>query len=336
MKTNLLKSYAWVLHILFWSVIILPDYIIGEEGHISQFPKFISKDGHFLLIFYFNYLILVPKLLNKGKIWKYSILTLLLTLVSFSIMYYALVFYYNMSDYSIESWGSNYIMNFDLTIVYIVMSIFARSYIDLRKVVKREFKLRHQKVQVELNYLKLQLNPHFLFNNLNNIYSLCVKKDDNAPLMVSSLSDMMRNYVNYSKLSKISLDKEIETINNFISFQMLKEPMSANIDVYIEGDVCDYQITPLLLINFVENAFKHSDIFHSETAFISIACVLDEAMNLEFIVENSVFEDIGNEAIGTGNTNIKRQLDLIYMDRYKLYQTNKDGCYRLELNIMAN
>jgi len=215
------------------------------------------------------------------------------------------------------------------------MSIFARSYIDLRKVVKREFKLRHQKVQVELNYLKLQLNPHFLFNNLNNIYSLCVNKDDNAPLMVARLSGMMRNYVNYSKLSKISLDKEIDTINNFISFQKLKKPMSSNIDVYIEGDVSDYQIIPLVLVNFVENAFKHSDIFHSDRSYISISFVLDEFMNLMFLVENSVFEYKNNKSIGIGNVNIKRQLDLAYEDRFSLHQTIENGCYSVKLNIMA-
>ncbi|WP_164977480.1 sensor histidine kinase [Ancylomarina salipaludis] len=239
----------------------------------------------------------------------------------------------DMFEWNTRGYLKNYSYNIPSILYYSVIAVFARSYYDLQNSLEREYQLKNEKITTELNYLKSQIDPHFFFNNLNNIYSMAIKKDENITVMISRLSDMMRSYIYNSRLSKISLDKEIDFIENFVYFQLLKKPKSTDIDVYSDGYINDYFITPMLLINFVENAFKHSNIFHNTEASISINCFVDESKNLEFQVENTIYNLPNHSVSGIGNENTKRRLELLYPGRYKLIENINDNIYSIVLKI---
>lgn len=326
-----------LLHIILWSILIAPSYLFVDTTGIDNYLQLMNSEHLFTVsLFYINYFLLVPFLLNRKRYVIYLLSLFFTSVLAFCVMYSFRMCIEDGLCLDYSSYLRNYSQNLNTILLYSVVSIFARSYVDWQKGMEREFKLKNEKIGAELAYLKNQIDPHFFFNNLNNLYSLCLNKDENAAVMVSRLSDMMRAYMNNSKLSEIALDEEIEFIKNFIRFQLLKRPKSSDIDLYTEGNLKEYKIAPLLLINFVENAFKHSNIFHDKNARILINCLLDNQNNLEFQVENTIYSHPNESVAGIGNKNTKRQLDLIYKDRYSLIEEKGESNYKLVLNILNN
>ncbi len=323
-----------LLHFILWCILILPPYLFVDKVVLANnYKQFISENLFSLAIFYLNYFLLVSHFVSWKKIVIYLLFLAIISFFCFSIMLGYQLYVKDIFVWNTKGYLKNYTYNIPSILYYSVIAVFARSYYDLQKSLKREYQLKNEKISTELNYLKSQIDPHFFFNNLNNIYSLAVKKDENITVMISRLSDMMRSYIFNSRLSKISLEKEIDFIENFVYFQLLKKPKSTDIDVYSEGNLSDCFITPMLLINFVENAFKHSNIFHNPEASISINCFVDESKNLEFQVENTIYELPNQSVSGIGNTNTKRRLDLLYPDRYKLIEETHANMYSVVLKI---
>lgn len=158
--------------------------------------------------------------------------------------------------------------------------------------------------------------------------------------MVLELSDTMRRYMNSSKLDKIPILQEIDNIKQYIKFQLLKSPKSDLVDFYTEGDFEGHEIAPLILMNFVENAFKHSNLSHNEEGYINIECILEENKNnaeeeiLNFNVINSIGANNNVSISNIGNSSIKRLLELAYPNRYKLDTTHTQDEYIVKLTII--
>ncbi|MGE4586709.1 MAG: sensor histidine kinase, partial [Mangrovibacterium sp.] len=147
----------------------------------------------------------------------------------------------------------------------------ARYLIEKEKKTKLEIgELRKEKAESELKFLKTQINPHFLFNALNNIYTMTYIRDNSASEKIAMLSDMLR-YILYDCGSDfISLDKEIKYIRNYIEFQQLKTENKQNITFLCQAENGNYQLAPMLLIPFIENGFNHSRIEMESSAFVTI------------------------------------------------------------------
>ncbi|MCB0528764.1 MAG: histidine kinase [Saprospiraceae bacterium] len=194
---------------------------------------------------------------------------------------------------------------------------------------------RNEKLEAELKFLKSQINPHFLFNALNNIYTLTVIKSDQAPENLLKLSGMLRYMLYECKADRVPLRKEIEYLKHFIDLHLLKDSRGLNVETDFDESRPELNIAPMLLIPFVENAFKHSKVEDLTHGWIKIALrTFDD--RLEFDVENSVPETAftKDSAGGIGLNNVRRQLELLYPGRHELRIDPGPGSFSVNLKIM--
>ena len=199
---------------------------------------------------------------------------------------------------------------------------------------RETIRLRNEKLETEMKFLKSQINPHFLFNTLNNIYTLTVIKSDDAPEQLLKLSGMLRYMLYECNTDRVPLQKEVDYIRNYIDLKRLKDSRGLNIEVDLPEQTSDLQIAPLLFIPFVENAFKHSKVEDLEKGWIKIR-LITENRKVSLVVENSIPEnDYTKDVVGgIGLKNIERQLELTYPDRHELKMQAVDGIFRVALVI---
>ena len=191
------------------------------------------------------------------------------------------------------------------------------------------------KLKTELGLLKNQINPHFLFNTLNNIYGLAFLKDGRAETMVAKLSGIMRYMLQEGAKDKVSLQKEKELISQYLELERLKHERELNIDFYHEGIEDSLQFPPMILINFVENCFKHGDIGTNPDGWIRISMVVEDG-KLIFTSTNSTqprIEKILYEQQGIGLTNSRKLLAAYYPEKHELKTLLEAETFTLELKI---
>jgi LytS/YehU family sensor histidine kinase len=191
--------------------------------------------------------------------------------------------------------------------------------------------LENENLIAELAFLKSQINPHFLFNSLNNIYSLAYQKSEKTPEAILKLSEIMRYMLYESNEDKVELSNEIRYLENYIELQKLRFKDNIYIKFEINGDLLGLMITPLVLISFVENAFKHGIATDSENP-ISISLNLSDGKLLFHVsnIKSSMNKDITG---GIGLQNVQRRLSLIYKDRYRLQIDDTNDIYNCELYL---
>jgi len=198
----------------------------------------------------------------------------------------------------------------------------------------QEIEAKH--IQTELELLKAQINPHFLFNTLNNLYGMALKKDKATADGIAGLSHLMRYMIYDSKAEKIRLDKEAEQIRRLINLQMLRfeEDDKIDIDFKVEGDTKNIQIPPMLMIPFVENAFKHG-IALSTRSFVHIHLKASNTV-IRFQVNNSLHpqqKEKPETESGLGLQNVKRRLELLFPDSHELSVQKNDKTFEVDLTI---
>jgi len=199
---------------------------------------------------------------------------------------------------------------------------------------KKYLELNEQKKTAELSALKNQLNPHFLFNTLNNLYALSLKKSDKAPEVISKLSDIL-DYMLYRCNDKyVPLHKEIELIENYIELEKVRYGNRANISFKFDVKE-EVKIAPLILLSFVENAFKHgvSQEINEATIDIDLKASSDQ---ISFLITNSiprVSEESRAESNSIGLKNVRKQLELIYNDSYELKTNRTQDTYHVQLKV---
>ncbi|NAS13319.1 sensor histidine kinase [Poritiphilus flavus] len=226
-----------------------------------------------------------------------------------------------------------------LDLLFVVSLVLIIKFIQLQTLQESKNKeLTKQKLEAELNYLKHQLQPHFLFNTLNNLYGMIITKDENAGEIVLKLSDILSYMLYNSNDKEISLEKELESLANYIELEKLRYGKELTVSYEVTGSPQDHKIAPLILISFVENAFKHGPSDVLVDSWIRIAVhIEDEQMRFE--VENSMEtlavdkdEKQGRVVSGIGLSNIEKRLELIYGDSYELHISEGDT-YKVELTI---
>jgi LytS/YehU family sensor histidine kinase len=190
------------------------------------------------------------------------------------------------------------------------------------------------KAQNELSNLKAQINPHFLFNNLNTIYSMASKNDKKTKEVILQLSDFLR-YVLYDTASEfIPLEKEVEIIKTYVELQKARiNPEITTVNLTVEGDFKEKRITPLLLLPLAENCFKHG--VGKGPGSIELYIGL-KGKRLHFMTENAVAireSDGEGEKGGIGINNVEKRLNMLYPDRHTLHYVEKEGLWKLEMFI---
>jgi LytS/YehU family sensor histidine kinase len=209
----------------------------------------------------------------------------------------------------------------------------AKLFYDNFKLKQTTQKLRLEKQEAELNYLKSQTNPHFLFNTLNNIYSLARDKSDLAPESILRLSKILRFMLYETGGAFISIEKELKIINDYIALEKLRYDDSLNVSFKYEIEDMKQPIPPLLLIPLVENAFKHGVSETRNKPFLDIHLTANQ-QQLEFVIINST-EKLSGEGIveeNIGLSNLRRQLELLYKD-YNLSIQRSESVFSAKLKI---
>jgi LytS/YehU family sensor histidine kinase len=198
---------------------------------------------------------------------------------------------------------------------------------------KMTTELRREQLQTELKFLKSQINPHFLFNSLNNLYALTLSKSDAAPEVVLRLSNILRYILYESSDGQVSIAKEMQHVNDYVAIERLRLGDAVRIDVDIDEDLKEEMVEPMLFLTLVENAFKHSEQVLPEKRYIRIhAKGLTDGFR--FLIENSFNPSKKSEEMGgIGLVNIKKRLNLIYPNNHDLKSSTTDGVYRVDLII---
>ena len=201
---------------------------------------------------------------------------------------------------------------------------------------KEATEFRNEKLEAELKFLKSQINPHFLFNALNNIYALTVIKSDQAPDNLLKLSGMLRYMLYECKADRVPLQKEIEYLRHFIDLNLLKDSRGLNVEVELDESRPNLSIAPMLLIPFVENAFKHSKVEDLTKGWIKIHLETEDNQIL-FRVQNSVPDSAytKDQAGGIGLNNVRRQLELLYPGRHELKIEAGEDVFLVELRVFV-
>lgn len=199
---------------------------------------------------------------------------------------------------------------------------------------QESIELKNEKLASEMKWLRWQMNPHFLFNALNNIYSLTVIKSDKAPENLMALSEMMRYMLYEGSKDRVPLSKEIDYLHRYIDLQQLKDSTGLNIQIDLAPVPSHLEIAPQLLLPFVENAFKHSNIEDLEKGWITIA-LKQEGTTIQFEVKNSIPERRSpkDQQGGLGLANVKRLLTLSYPEKHSLTIEETDQQYSVCLEL---
>ncbi|PIB37268.1 hypothetical protein BFP72_18560 [Reichenbachiella sp. 5M10] len=227
-----------------------------------------------------------------------------------------------------------------LTISSFLALFISAIYFNVRSKKKKDeemLKLRNESLEAESKLLKSQINPHFLFNTLNNLYYLASVKSDLAPQAIQQLSEILRYTIYDSDHAMVPLDKEVAYIEHYIRLQCLKEEGHINqVSFKAEGVDGQLMIAPMLLLPFVENSFKHGNLAESKEAFIEVN-LATRGSKITFHCKNSLSDREGakDKTPGIGMKNVERRLQLVYGVHYDLYVNDSKGIFeiKLELNV---
>ena len=309
-----------VTFIYLWDKGALPGTLVNHPFMIALSNSFCSLVPKMIFSYYVLYYIL-PRLLNNNGDRKKYIALFILTLIITVFTYRAIALFFikpvvykgamNFGPYFSGAWLLNMLMDIGfISGAAIMVKQFRLQLADKEK----EKDLIREKLETELKFLKNQTNPHFLFNTLNNIYALARKKSDDTADVVMKLSKLLRFMLYESKNQQIKICDEIKILDDYIELEKIRYDERLTISFIREIDQEQEMVAPLLLISFVENAFKHGASESRFESFIHLDMKLQEGL-LEFSIENTkepACKNSGSENIGL--TNVRRQLELLYGD----------------------
>jgi two-component system, LytTR family, sensor kinase len=319
------------------AILVFFVFISSKEGGLDEAIIIFVYFGLFnIAIFYLNYLYILPRYLSKRKYLTCAAIIILLVLLS-SLLKYGLAFIHRdvilvrlAEPITFEQY---YIGALFTGLFFVFLSTAFKFSVDWFLNEKVRKNLENEKLTAELAFLRSQINPHFLFNSLNNIYSLAYQKSDKAPEAIMKLSEIMRYMLQESNEPRVSLNREIRYLENYIELQKLRFKGMAFIELNITGGQSDQSIAPLILISFVENAFKHG--IASEPGHpIQINIEIDGSM-LSFDIRNKKSQLNKDESSGIGLSNVRRRLALLYPGKYSLdVEEGRDWYYcKLKLDL---
>jgi two-component system, LytTR family, sensor kinase len=336
------------LHIIFWLVYLLQDIMLQYTWNMNdlslgnQFWRafgtaFIVLPAKLLIVYYFIYRI-IPKLGNV-KVNKLWLITEATVVFIAGLLLFRLLGIYVVSPFMYNNYHPNnffYIRDMLVALLqigYVTAIAIAVKFARLRQEsMERDKLLIKEKLETELKFLRNQTNPHFLMNTLNNIYALARKKSDEAPEAILKLSDLLQFILYKSTSPFISLAEEVEIIEHYLKLEQLRYTERLNICFKKEMDRGAYHISPLLLLPFVENAFKHGISETRFETFIHMRLKVEKG-KLQFEIENSKerVEPV-KEKSKIGLSNVQRQLELTYKD-FKLDVKNEEKTFKVKLAI---
>jgi LytS/YehU family sensor histidine kinase len=227
--------------------------------------------------------------------------------------------------------GQHDIIALIILILMLGMNIGIKLYFKSRHDAKQLIALEKENLEQQLEYLKYQINPHFFMNTLNNIHALVDIDPEKAKNTIVELSKMMRFILYEGNKKGVPLTREFDFIRNYITLMQLRYTDKVEVKVELPTEVPDYELPPLMLITFIENAFKHG-ISYQHDSFVHVKVGLEGA-KLRFLCHNSKADKPNQEKGGVGLTNVKQRLNLIYGNNFTLNIQDNPETYKVELVI---
>lgn len=361
-RSTVFGKKRYLLHIVVWlaGMWYLVKEVIGEGNEGTKvneatvggnYALFIPVIGSLLgaVMVYFFLLFIVPYARYKRQ-KRYLWLGLLLNCAIWMVVVVLCGIIIGL-QYGINA--ETKLQNNDIVLVFMLAAIFSGVtagvffslyyFIDLydqQKELNRYRKVLTEKLEAETNFLKTQINPHFLFNTLNNIYSLALSRSGDAAVITRQLKSLIIYMLQECKRDKVSLEGELEFLKNYINLEKLRnKEEEVDISLQITGDPEGKEIAPLLLVNFIENAFKHGVKAGIEHAFVSInLLIMDHKLSLDMVNSKPNTSQDRSKAVqekggGIGIRNVERRLALLYPHRHKLRISQSPTDYSVYLTI---
>jgi sensor histidine kinase YesM len=328
----------WIYHVLIWLLLVIPQglgstYILKTSTSLYIWNMLV-KDGIVLLIIYVNFFYLIPRFYKKKKWFAYYGCLLVLLAVFMVQVYYWGGYMAERLGYKDEFFLelSFYIFDFarNIVISFLLYGLREKFYQE-----KKMDQVQLEKLTTEVNYLKAQINPHFLFNTLNNLYGMALQKSDKTPEIILRLSKMMDYMLYDTDDARVYLAKDIENLENYISLENIRQGNNAVINYSKEGDAGEQKIVPLLFLPLVENGFKHGVNELIKEAFLNIHLTIT-ASSATLMVKNNYklsHRETTVQRTGIGLVNLQRRLDLFYPGKYLLTVNHTDDTYEAQLTI---
>ena len=334
-------------HTLFWSFsffVLLRIFAYEEEFEKENLIYTFLFHLSLFLVVYINLYWLIPRFLRPGRYITYAVTALLLILLGALLNRFT---FDTLADrifpgyYFISYYRFGEIVQFVFAYFTISMLLkLSKGWFQVNEQARKISRLEQEKLNTELRMLKSQLNPHFLFNSLNNLYALTLEDDPRISEAILQLSGSLRYVLYEADTGSVELEKELEFIRNYVALQSLRSPEDAEIQLslppYCEGE----RIAPLIFLPFIENAFKHGLKGDVRAPYVLISFSL-ENQQLTFRVENNFGKPAadlpkGESEGGVGIANARRRLELLYPGRHQLRITPKTESFVVTLEIILS
>lgn len=326
-------------HLVFWAAYFV--FWILIYGDVSIANAVINASITILIhgtVSYFNIYFLIPRLL-RNKQYLFYIVSVMLS-IGLSILLLSVAFY---TANTISPAVKDNLLDTGFLFANAVSVAYTLGITTSLKLVKQWYERERQtkdlerlNMETELKYLKSQINPHFLFNSLNSLYALTLRKSDEAPNLVLKLSDILR-YVLYEGGTRwVELDKEINYIQSYLDLEKLRNGDRLDITFDVTGSTFGVKIAPMLFLTFIENSFKHGISKKAEGGYVNIQLEVLEN-EVRFSICNSKVDEKeerlnGNQG-GIGLQNVRKRLNLLYPDRHRILITDKRETYCVHVNL---
>lgn len=328
------ERYRWIGHLGFW-LVMYANEIFGITGLIEsdvEVEKVVYRMLINMVVVYMNLYLFIPRFLKKRQLYNYLIWSFASLVIGMYLSYYPFRIFIEWSDY------------LPYTLDYLANTLGILGAAVAFKIIKSNIEnqakindLQRIKTDTELRFLKDQINPHFLFNNLNNIYVQSRKTPELVPESIMQLSELMRYQLYDAAKNSVPLTQEINFLKNYIAVEELrKEHLVA--DVKVSGDTNMVAVAPLIFLAFVENVFKHGDFSDPDNSILKVSWHVTRE-NIVFICQNSRSALIKNKPNGVGGIgleNVRRRLDIHYPDNYQLDTEETEKLYKVHLKIKLN
>ena len=342
---NRYDNFKIASHIIFWFCSIV--FAISAFYVASDYKLVLNSDLvlralipniGFALAVYLNLNILIPKLLKTKNYIFYTFWLLLLLALSAMLIQSIFVYLFKTKSFA-DQFGSMFSSHFFTAAFYVgVTSLFkfVKDWLQLQEMTLKIAQIEREKLEAELNTLKAQLNPHFLFNSLNNIYSLALTNSPKTPDIILKLSDLMRHVLYESRENFIPVKNELDFLTNFIDLQRIRLNNQIDIQYTIGGNIPDKKVIPLLFEPFIDNAFKHGLRNPAPSPYLHISINFQHEKML-FKIENNFNHTKpahSSKNSGIGLKNIERRLEYLYApDEYKYEVSRTDDTFKIQLEV---
>lgn len=340
MSTTVLYKYR-IHHLLFWLMLFtLWYYFRFQDFRTKEQAAFVTllKVVDLAMLVYLTNYVLIPKLVYRKRYFLFALIFILMICATSVFKLYLISGITNMPQFTFFNYQLK-VRIYDNVIPHFLLVSTGAAFkllLDHAKAQKRLGEMAKENAEAELNFLKNQINPHFLFNSLNAVYFLIDKNNTEARSALHKFSDMLRYQLYELKGDKIPIEKEISYLKDYVALQQLRRDGNTKVNMHVNEAATGFYIEPLLLIPFVENSFKH--LSHFENGKANEVQIRLERQNgtMQFSVRNTTEDHVAKLTIsqgGIGLNNVKRRLELLYPGKHELSVEKRNEWFDVHLKI---